>query len=83
MLLDIAERFTEPLKMDNLTFPQKANGVCNFRILYHAENVVIGSAGFLLCCNRIRTTFGSKVPVNFNRNVPCSGDAFSDKDMVD
>lgn len=60
MFLDIAERFTEPLEMDNLTFPQKADGVCNFRILYHAENVVIGSAGFLLCCNPARTTLGQK-----------------------
>lgn len=50
------QRLAEALEMHNLTRAQKANGIVDVRIVGKAENVVIGGAGFLLCCFLIRTT---------------------------
>lgn len=41
--------FAEPLKMHDLTLSEKSYGINNIRVVYHSKNIVIGSAGFLLC----------------------------------
>ena len=50
MVLDVPEGFSEPLEMDDLPFPQEPDGIADFGIFDHAENVVVGYTGFLLCC---------------------------------
>ena len=47
---------TEALVMDNLPLPQELDWLDNIRIVYQAQNVVIGDPRLLLCCNHIRTT---------------------------
>ena len=49
--------FAEALEMDHLAFPEETDDVVDIRIVAQAENVVIGGAGLLLCCDFIRTTF--------------------------
>lgn len=56
LILDGPECFAEALKMNNLSCAEEADGLDNIRLLYKPENVVISAAGFLLCCNHIRTT---------------------------
>ena len=51
-ILHLAETFAEALVMD-------ADGLQNIRVVHQAEDVVIGGAGLLLCCDRVRTTFQS------------------------
>lgn len=57
MFLDGAEGFTKPLEMDDLTFPEEANGIADFRVFDDAEDIVVGGAGFLFCCDLVRTTY--------------------------
>lgn len=57
MILDDAEGFAEALEMHDFPCAQEADGICHIRILYDAQNVVVGASGFLLCCNFARTTF--------------------------
>lgn len=54
MLLCISKNFTETLKMNNFPFAEKADRVCYFRVFYHAQNIVIGGAGFLFCCKVLK-----------------------------
>ena len=48
---------TEALEVNNFPGPQKADGIVDVRVVRESQNVVIGHAGFLLCCDRVRTTF--------------------------
>ena len=50
-------RFAKTLEMDDLPFPQKPDDVVHIRVIGQAEDVVVGKAGFLLCCDLARTTF--------------------------
>ena len=50
MFLNITENFTKALEVDNFPFAQKADGIGNLRVFNHAENIFVGAAGFLLCC---------------------------------
>ena len=43
--------------MDDLPLPQEADDVVYIWGVGKAQNVVIGEAGFLFCCNGVRTAF--------------------------
>lgn len=58
-ILHLAETFAEALVMDDLPLPEIADGLQNIRVVHQAEDVVIGGAGLLLCCDGVRTTFQS------------------------
>ena len=44
------QTFTEPLEMNDLSFPQDAQRCQNSRIFCKVNEVFISGAGFLLCC---------------------------------
>ena len=46
-VLDAAKNFSESLEMYDFPFPQKADGVADFRILDDPQDVVVGGSGFL------------------------------------
>lgn len=52
-----AQTFAETLVVDNFALTQEADRLTDFRVFYKTENVVVGSACFLLCCNCERTTY--------------------------
>lgn len=56
MILYDPQRFTEALEVNYFTLAQKTDGVADLWILDQAQNVIVSGAGFLLCCNPIRTT---------------------------
>ena len=41
--------------MDDLPFTQKTDGRDHVRVVHQTQNIVIGGAGFLLCCDAVRT----------------------------
>lgn len=43
------QAFTKPLIMDDLTFPQEFDWVADIRVVYQAQDVVIGGPGLLFC----------------------------------
>ena len=53
--------FSKTLEMDDLAFPQEADGVVHIRVVGNAEDIVIRHARLLLCCNCINTTFCNKM----------------------
>ncbi len=58
-LLRQGDGLAKALEVDDLPLPQEADHVVHIRVVRETEDVVIGDAGFLLCCNVIRTTLGS------------------------
>ncbi len=48
--------FTEALEVRHFTLAQEFERIADIRIIDQAQQVVVGCARFLLCCNRIRTT---------------------------
>jgi len=54
--LVVVEEFAEPLKMHNLPLPQELYNLVYIGVVGQAQNVVVGGAGFLLCCNNVKTT---------------------------
>ena len=58
LLLHTSERFAEPLEVYHFPCSQEADGIRDLRdVPDNTEDIVIGCAGFLLCCIRIETTF--------------------------
>ncbi len=62
---DYAERFAKPLIMNHFPLSQEANGIRHLRILYQAQNIVVGDSCFLFCCQILmkicdRISFGLK-----------------------
>ena len=55
-----AQALAKSLEVYNLPLAQEADGVGDVRIIAEAKNVVVGYAGFLLCCDLVRTTFDSR-----------------------
>ena len=53
--LEAAQGFTESLEMNDLPFPEEADGIAHIRLLHQTQNVVVGGAGFLLCCGFVST----------------------------
>ena len=39
--------FAEPLEMDDFPLPQEADGIADIVIFHHAQDIIVGSAGFL------------------------------------
>ena len=50
MVLNVPQGFAETLEVDDLPLPQKPDGIAYFRVFYNTQDIVIGGAGFLLCC---------------------------------
>ena len=40
--------------MNDLPFPEEADGIAHIRFLHQTQNVVVGGAGFLLCCQILK-----------------------------
>ena len=57
ILLDESERFTESLIMYDLAFSQETDRVEDVRVVAHADDVVIGGAGFLFWGDLVSTTY--------------------------
>lgn len=51
------QALAKPLEVYDLPLPQEADDVVYIWVVGKAQNVVIGEAGFLFCCNGVRTTF--------------------------
>lgn len=60
VILGNAQGFTEALVVDDLPGSEELDGFTDIRILDQAQNVVVGGAGFLFCCNCERTTYHVK-----------------------
>ena len=52
------QAFTKPLIMDDLTFPQEFDWVADIRVVYQAQDVVIGGPGLLFCYDSLKATEG-------------------------
>ena len=46
--------FAKALEVYDLPLPQKLDDVIDIRIVAEAEDIVIGRAGFLLCCQILK-----------------------------
>ena len=57
MILHNSDRFAEALIMNDLPLPEKLDCIPDVGVVDQPEDVVVAQAGFLLCCNHIRTTF--------------------------
>ena len=57
ILLDESERFAESLIMYDLAFSQETDRVEDVRVIAHADDVVIGGAGFLFWGDLVSTTY--------------------------
>lgn len=56
IILNQAKAFTETLEMNQFALTQETNGISYLRIFYQTKEVIIGSAGFLLWCDCVKTT---------------------------
>lgn len=76
-------RFAETLEVHDLTGTQELDDVIDIRVIGKTENVVIGNAGLLLCCDGIRTTQQKSSAFKFCPER-CSGilDSISREDML-
>ena len=50
------QTLAEPLEVHDLPLPQEADNIIYVRIVGKTQDVVIGKAGLLLCCNGVRAT---------------------------
>ena len=57
LLLAQPQTLAEALEVDDLPLPQEADHVVHIRVITETQDIVIGEAGFLLCCNGVRATF--------------------------
>ena len=51
------QALAEALEVDHLPGPQELDDIVDIRIVAQTQDVVVCRAGFLLCCDRVRTTF--------------------------
>ena len=51
------QTLAKPLEVHDLPLPKEADDVVYVRVVGKAQNVVIGEAGFLFCCDGVRITF--------------------------
>lgn len=42
--------------MYDFSFPQEANRIGYFRVVYQTQDIIISSPCFLLCCDLVKTT---------------------------
>lgn len=57
IVLDQAHAFTEALEVGQLALPQEADRIPHVGVVAEAQNVIVGGARLLLCCNHKCTTF--------------------------
>lgn len=57
LILYEPEPLAETLIMYDFTLAEESYRVYDIRVVSQPENVVVGNASLLLCCNHIRTTF--------------------------
>lgn len=87
-LLGDAEKFPESLVMNQLPFPEEPDGFAYIVVPDHAEDIVIGGAGFLFCSEvfvevRNYITFGLKFTgIERNASGGLGPDAGSVVDIV-
>lgn len=55
MILNDPQGFAEALEVHDLPGPQETDRIADFRIFDQTQNVVVGGAGFLLCCGFVST----------------------------
>ena len=55
-VLDQPQSFAEALEVDDFPCTQEFNDVVDIRIVGEPQNIVVGDAGLLLCCDRTGTT---------------------------
>ena len=51
------QTLAEPLEVHDLPLPKEADDIVYVRVVGKTQNVVIGEAGLLFCCDGVRTTF--------------------------
>ena len=51
------QSLAEALEVDHLPGPQELDDIVDIRIVAQTQDVVVCRAGFLLCCDLVRTTF--------------------------
>ena len=56
-VLGHAQGIRKALVVYDLPLTQELDGILNVGIIDKAQDVVVGDAGFLLCCNRKSTSF--------------------------
>ena len=61
LLLHQRQALGEPLVVDNLPLPQVPQHVDHVRVVRLQQQVLVGGAGLLLCCNLTSTTFRFKI----------------------
>ena len=59
-ILHTLQRLSEALEVHDLALAQEADGRDHVRVVHEAQDVVVGGAGLLLCCNHTRTNFDGK-----------------------
>ena len=57
VLLHNTQRIAETLEMHNFTRTQELERLAHIRVVDQAQQIVVGCAGFLFCCDGARTTF--------------------------
>lgn len=80
-LLCADKEFSESLVVNDLPCTQEADHVVDVGVIRNAQDVVVGRACLHFWCNHIRTNF-SEIPMNFYGNIPCSGDSFADRYVI-
>lgn len=55
-VLHQTQPFAEALEVDDFPSTQEFDDVVDIRVIGKPQNVVVGDAGLLLCCDRVRTT---------------------------
>lgn len=56
VILNDSQPFAEALIVHDFALTQEADWVQDIRVVAETDDVIVGRAGFLLCCNHIRTT---------------------------
>ena len=60
-LLGQSDCFTETLEVHDFPLTQETDHIVDIRVVRQAEDVVIGKAGLLFCCDLVRTTFSNGI----------------------
>lgn len=68
--------------MHDLALAQIAQHILYIRVIRQDQQIFIGCACLLLCCDLIRATFFSEIPVNFNGDISCTGNSSADQDEI-
>ena len=51
VVLDHAHTFPEALEVDDLALTKEADGITDVGVIAEAQDVVVGGAGLLFCCD--------------------------------